>query len=212
MISTDNVIPFNRPDPEPTGFAQVSKAWLWRWTTDRRLTDGEERICVCIYLHFNSDHFKETGDLLAWPSWQSLMDATGLSRRSVSRCLQNLKRLGAFEIKRGPYDHKEKKRGNNRYIARTSKVPLVTPRRGEQGAISAQSKVPPVVTRSGDNRSGESRSKKEQDSKFWNSRGPTAPGSKQESQAERWEREGKSPFTGIPKWRSNGSGATAVSS
>jgi hypothetical protein len=117
MSSTDNVVPFNwrpEPEPEPVGFAQVSKAWLSRWSTDRRLTSGEQKICVCIYLHFNSDHFKETGDLLAWPSWQFLMDATGLSRPSVHRTLRGLKRLGAFETQRGPYDHENKKRGNTR--------------------------------------------------------------------------------------------------
>ena len=174
MTSTDNIIPFNRPEPEPKGFAQTSKAWLWRWFTDRQLTSGEKQICVCIFLHFNSDHFKETGDLLlAWPSWQSLMDATGLSRPSVHRNLRGLKGLGAFEIRRGPYDHENKKRGNNRYIVRTSKVPLVTPRRGEQGLIrgeqgltSDQSKVSPVGTRRGESR-GEYISR-EEDSKFGN--------------------------------------------
>lgn len=133
MSSTDNVVPFNwrpEPEPEPVGFAQVSKAWLSRWSTDRRLTSGEQKICVRIYLHFNSDHFKETGDLLAWPSWQSLMDATGLSRPSVHRTLRGLKRLGAFETQRGPYDHENKKRGNTRYIVRTSKVsPVSTARK-----------------------------------------------------------------------------------
>jgi hypothetical protein len=61
-------------------------------------------------------------------------------------------------------------------------------------------------------------SKKEQDSKIGLPRRPTAPGSKQESQAEQWEREGKSPFTGCPIWKRpamvNGCGGTttAVSS
>jgi hypothetical protein len=183
MISTDNVIPFNRPDPEPAGFAQTSKAWLSRWSTDRRLTSGEKQICLFIYLHFNSEYFKETGgDLLAWPSWQSLMDATGLSRPSVHRCLRKLKELGAFEIKRGPYDHQNKKRGNNRYIATTGKVHADGPSGGELGLTSDQSKVSPVLTRRGESigeyRSGESQSKvspMRPNSKDGNPRGPKAP-------------------------------------
>jgi hypothetical protein len=189
MSSTDNVVPFNwrpEPEPEPVGFAQVSKAWLSRWSTDRRLTSGEQKICVRIYLHFNSDHFKETGDLLAWPSWQFLMDATGLSRPSVHRTLRGLKRLGAFETQRGPYDHENKKRGNTRYIVRTSKVSPVRPSRGEQGLISqeqgltsVQSKVSPGITRRGEsNRRGESGSGDSscnENSKIGLPRGPSAP-------------------------------------
>jgi hypothetical protein len=172
----------HRPDPEPAGFAQASKAWLEDWLTDRRLNQSEKEICVWIYLRFNTDHFKETGgELLAWPSWEYLMQKTGLKRSCVAKSLRRLKELGALEIRRGPYNHKETRRGHNQYIARRSKVHVggpsgeeLGPRSGELGPRRGPSKVHPGITIRGDRR-GESRSKKEQDSDFGNPRGPTAP-------------------------------------
>jgi hypothetical protein len=195
MISTDNVVPFNRPEPEPVGFAQASKAWLWPWFTDRRLTSGETKICQCIFLHFNSDHFKETGDLLAWPEWETIMNDANLKRSCVHKGLRRLKELGAFEVEHGPYDHEKKKRGSNRYIVRTSKVHAGGPSKGKQGPLSkelgprkAQSKVHADSTVSGEYGSGESRSKKEENLKNGLPRGPSAP-----------EKESKPSSTDSPK-------------
>jgi len=181
--STDNVIAFNRPEPEPEpGFAHTGKAWLSRFQSDPRLSLSDKAIATQIFLHFNFEHFDKTGDLLAWPSWQSLMDATGLKRSCVHKSLRRLAELGAFEIGRGPYDRENKKRSNNRYIVRTSKVHADGPSEGELGPRTSElgprkppSKVHAGSTRRGDNRRGESISKKEEDSKNGLPRGPTAP-------------------------------------
>jgi hypothetical protein len=192
-LSSSNVVPFlapaNRPEPEPVGFAQASKAWLEHWLIDRRLNQSEKEICVWIYIRFNTENFKETGELKAWPSWEYLMEKTGLKRRCVAKSLRRLKELGAFEVTRGPYNHKENRRGHNRYTASRSKVHQDAPsgeelgaRSEELGARQGQSKVHPGVTirgdRRGESRRGECESKVHADgpySKDGNSRGPRGP-------------------------------------
>lgn len=136
--STDNVVPFNRPEPEPepVGFAQTSKAYLSRWQSDPRLSLSDRALITQIFLNFNFEYFDQTGELKAWPSWQSLMDATGLKRRCVAKSIRRLKDLGAFETAPGPYDHENKRRGNTRYIVRTSKVHAGAPKGRQQGARS----------------------------------------------------------------------------
>jgi hypothetical protein len=177
MSSTDNVVRFDRPEPEPepesAGFAQTRDAWLSRWHSDRRLTHSERVICSRMNQYFNREHFERTdGDLLAWPSWQTLMDETGMSKTSVYERLRNLERLGAFEVDHGRYDDKTKKRAGNRYLVRKSKVHSAEPCRGDQGSASRTNQGSASRTRLDES---DSVIKKEGNSKNGNSRGPTAP-------------------------------------
>jgi hypothetical protein len=209
MSSTDNVVRFDRPEPEPepesAGFAQTRDAWLSRWHSDRRLTHSERVICSRMNQYFNREHFERTdGDLLAWPSWQTLMDETGMSKTSVYERLRNLERLGAFEVDHGRYDDKTKKRAGNRYLVRKSKVHSAEPCRGDQGSASRTNQGSASRTNQGSasrtnqgsasrtnqgsasrtNQGSASRTrldesdsviKKEGNSKNGNSRGPSAP-------------------------------------
>jgi hypothetical protein len=173
MISTDNVIALNRPEPEPVGFAQARDAWLSRWHSDRRLTHSERVICSRMHQYFNREHFERTaGDLLAWPSWQTLMDETGLSKTSVYERVRNLERLRAFEVEHGRYDDKTKKRAGNRYFVKKSKVHSAEPCRGDQGSPSRTNQGSPSRTRLSESHSVNI--KKEEDSKIGLPRGPKA--------------------------------------
>lgn len=222
LISSSNVVPL-RPDPDPEGFAQTRERWLSRWFGDPRLKHSHRALLTQIFLHFNTDHFKETGHLLAWPSWQKLMAATGgLSETSVFRGLGVLERLGAIEVEHGRYDHKTKKRAGNRYLVTKSNLAPAQPCNGDQPCASVQNQPCAGARRLDESDSVNLKKEKNGNS----SRGPSAPvedskpsprsacdvprrradgdGGGRETDEERrarWEREGKSPFTGCPIWK-----------
>ena len=74
ILQFDPNQPANRPEHNARGlkFAQVSKAWLLQWQADDRLTHADQALVTQIYAHFNWTHFEKTGELLAWPSWETI--------------------------------------------------------------------------------------------------------------------------------------------
>jgi hypothetical protein len=107
------------PQPEhkarrPT-FAQASKAWLRALVISRHVTDAEARVCAALFPFFNNEHYELTGELEAWPAWETLMAESGKSKATVDRALRKLERIGALEIEHGRYDDVTKRRAGNRY-------------------------------------------------------------------------------------------------
>src|SRR5215471_17971094 len=119
--SSAEVIPFE-PSPPPKlngrpSFAQATKAWLKPLLADPQFADGEMRVCVAIYLGFNSNHYEKTDELLSWPSWLTLQRETTKSESTVERALKKLEQFGALQILRGGFDPKTGQRRPNKYLA-----------------------------------------------------------------------------------------------
>jgi hypothetical protein len=100
--------------PSPT-FAQAREAWLRRWHEDARLTHADRAVVTQVFLHFNTRHFERTGELLAWPGWETVATEGRLSKASVFRGFRRLEQLGALAIEHGRYNHGTKKRAGNIY-------------------------------------------------------------------------------------------------
>jgi hypothetical protein len=108
----------NTPKAATPTFQQAREAWLDRWHFDHRLSDADRAFCTQLYLHFNRLHYEATGELMAWPSWETLRAKAGrLTKSAAFRRLRHLEQLGAVEIEHGRYDHKAKQRARNRYRA-----------------------------------------------------------------------------------------------
>ena len=112
MALSSSIVSF----PEPKrGFAAASKAWLDMWT-DSRVTHGEARLAMRLYLYIDGKHFQETGQLLSYPGWDLLQEKTTLHRSNVARGLAKLEHFGAIKIIHGGFDPKTGRRRPNQYL------------------------------------------------------------------------------------------------
>jgi len=109
---SSKVIPFVIPRPT---FTVAAKTWLKVTQAHPLLTGGSKVFCTALYLHFNCKHYKTTGELLAWPSWDKLSAEYGLSRTTIHDSINEVERLGLLEVERGGYDRAAQKRLGNRY-------------------------------------------------------------------------------------------------
>jgi DNA-binding PadR family transcriptional regulator len=106
------------PEPKPNGkptFQQAREAWLQRCHGNGQLTHADRAVVTQIFRHFNRQHYEQSGELLAFPKWETMGEAGRLSKASIFRALRKLERLGAVEIKHGRYNHQTKKRARNVY-------------------------------------------------------------------------------------------------
>jgi hypothetical protein len=106
-------------------FAAATKTWLKTWNADPRLTHGQARLCAAIYLGFNYEYWRATGQLLSWPGWLTLEHDTTLSERSIARGFVKLERLGAIQILHGGFDPKTGQHRPNKYLAKFSSTDSV---------------------------------------------------------------------------------------
>src|SRR5262249_26576227 len=90
--SVATVVPFP-PAADRPPFAVATKTWLKTTTADRLLTADEARLCTALYQHFNREHYEKTGELIARPSWQTLMAWSTLSKTAVHNGIDKLERL-----------------------------------------------------------------------------------------------------------------------
>jgi hypothetical protein len=93
-------------------FEKAKDAWLRRIKRDRGLPRNAFSVADEIARRFNRNHFRETGELIAWPSIPTIMDGTGLSRCTVMRMIEALDAAGNFAI-----EHGRGRRKFNRYRA-----------------------------------------------------------------------------------------------
>jgi hypothetical protein len=113
--------------PRSQGVAAASKAWLDVWT-DSRVTHGEARLAMRLFLYIDGKHFQATGQLLSYPGWDLLQEKTTLHRSSVARGLKKFESLGAIKIIRGGFDPKTGRRRPNQYLLTPlNQVPPMAP-------------------------------------------------------------------------------------
>jgi hypothetical protein len=77
-------------------FREVKLQWLQQLSCDRNLSDNAK--CVALYIvttHLNGHTEK------AWPSYQTIADATGKSVKTIQRAVRELEIKGWFEVQRG---------------------------------------------------------------------------------------------------------------
>jgi len=82
---------------------------------DLPLTNAEFRFATEFCTYFSKQHFEVTGELIAWPSWTTLMSKTGLCKMTVHSTIKKFERMGAIEVERHLYNHTRKKRAHNIY-------------------------------------------------------------------------------------------------
>jgi hypothetical protein len=86
--------PSPRPSQERDQLAVAIEAWLDRVRRDRSLLPNAFHVAYEISLHFNRDHFNETGELLAWPAVDTIKTGTALGRNTALRMLDALTDAG----------------------------------------------------------------------------------------------------------------------
>src|SRR5262249_36141065 len=91
------------------------EAWLKTTLAHPMLTDANKTVGSAIFLHFNYDHFDKTGELIAWPSWQTLMAATALGKTAIYDAINQFERFRLLEVEHGRYDHDNQRRAGNVY-------------------------------------------------------------------------------------------------
>jgi hypothetical protein len=113
--STDTIIPFELRG-DRAGFEQAREAWHQKWHADNRLTRVYRVLVSQVTFHFNRDHYEKRGELIAWPSWETIAAKARLSIPSIDRGFRILERLGALKTLR-ERDPKTGQNKGNTYIA-----------------------------------------------------------------------------------------------
>jgi|SRR5262249_16326597 len=113
--STATIIPFELRG-DRAGFEQAREAWHQKWHADNRLTPVYRVLVSQVTFHFNRDHYEERGELIAWPSWETIAAKARLSIASIDRGFRILERLGALKTLR-ERDPKTGQNKGNTYIA-----------------------------------------------------------------------------------------------
>jgi len=99
-------------------FAAAGKAWLQTVVAHPLLTDANKTLGTALYLKFNNKHYEKTGELKAWPAWDTLTAESGLSRTTINESVRQLEHFQLLNVKRGRYDRAAQRREGNEYFAR----------------------------------------------------------------------------------------------
>jgi len=91
--SSAEVIPF------APSFTQASQNWFRQWRRNDQFNHSDRTFIAELFDHFNFEIYRDTGELIAWPSWLTIAEA-GLSKRSIARSAKKVEQLGAVEIAR----------------------------------------------------------------------------------------------------------------
>jgi hypothetical protein len=99
------VIPFEASSaPKALTFVEARETWLRQCQKDQRLTHADRALATQIYRHLNREHSEKTGELLAWPGWETITAEGHVSETSIRRGLKKLESLGHLEIIRNGRD------------------------------------------------------------------------------------------------------------
>ncbi|TCR03933.1 helix-turn-helix domain-containing protein [Neorhizobium sp. JUb45] len=77
-------------------FREVKLQWLQQLSCDRELGDSARSIALYIITTHVNGHTEK-----AWPSYQTIAEATGKSVKSIQRAVRELEVSGWFEVRRG---------------------------------------------------------------------------------------------------------------
>lgn len=77
-------------------FRDVKLQWLQQLSCDRDLSDSARSVALYIVTTHLNGHTEK-----AWPSYQTIADATGKSVKTIQRAVRELEVTGWFEIQRG---------------------------------------------------------------------------------------------------------------
>ena len=99
-------------------FAATSKSWLKAALAHPLLTPADKTFGATLYVYFNVKHYKQTGELLAWPSWDTLTTRSGLSRATIAEATYRFEQFQLLDVERGRYDRASQRRDGNHYRAR----------------------------------------------------------------------------------------------
>src|SRR5262249_28886350 len=72
--------------------------WLDGWSREPTLTRLHALLLIQIFRHFNWDHYRDTGELKAWPGQERLALMCGATRNGVQKALKEIEKTGAFRI------------------------------------------------------------------------------------------------------------------
>ena len=79
------------------------------------LTDANKTVGAALSLHFNSEHYDKTRELIAWPAWETLMAETALGKTAIYEGITQLEHVRLLDVERGRYDHTAQRRTGNIY-------------------------------------------------------------------------------------------------
>lgn len=77
-------------------FREVKLQWLQQLSCDKDLSDNARSVALYIVTTHLNGHTEK-----AWPSYQTIADATGKSVKTIQRAIRELETNGWFEIRRG---------------------------------------------------------------------------------------------------------------
>ena len=77
-------------------FRDVKLQWLQQLSCDRDLSDNARSVALYIITTHLNGHTEK-----AWPSYQTIADATGKSVKTIQRAVRELEATGWFEVERG---------------------------------------------------------------------------------------------------------------
>lgn len=77
-------------------FREVKLQWLQQLSCDRDLSDSARSVALYIITTHMNGHTEK-----AWPSYQTIADATGKSVKTIQRAVRELEVKGWFEVERG---------------------------------------------------------------------------------------------------------------
>ncbi|MDF8359006.1 helix-turn-helix domain-containing protein [Ensifer adhaerens] len=80
----------------PRPFRDVKLQWLQQLSCDRDLSDSARSVALYIVTTHLNGHTEK-----AWPSFQTIANATGKSAKTIQRAVRELEITGWFEVQRG---------------------------------------------------------------------------------------------------------------
>lgn len=125
-------------------FREVKLQWLQRLSCDRNLSDNARSVALYIVTTHMNGHTEK-----AWPSYQTIADATGKSVKTIQRAIRELEAKEWFDVQRGNgIGHNTEYRPSALSILRASEARektdrIVTLRPNEGGQIRPRRQTDP---------------------------------------------------------------------
>src|SRR5215468_9395309 len=126
--SSTNVIAFPASGKHTGSYAQAREAWLRRELAEAP-SHAYRTFCTALFLNFNFQIYKATGELVAWPSWETLKTKFGITESTANEIAKSMERRGSIRVERG---RQGARRAVNKYYA----LPTVNLRNPQVEVIS----------------------------------------------------------------------------